>query len=424
MSEAIIDSQSLTIPAISTLTESSEPYSIEKVKDTVEKYYPALVPAVMAELAVFGAMALANRTKPLSLIFEGSSGAGKTAVVQMVFPVHKQLNLYMYRTDKFTPQAFVSHAANKQEFELRDQDLLPKLKKKVLVTKELAPIFRGRTEDLTNNFAMLISVLDGSGFTSDSGMRGQRGYQETIVFNWIGATTPIPRETHKLMSQLGTRLLFYEAPDIEPNLEQLLEYAKQDNSSKAETACAKAVNDFLLEFFQRNGVGTKKPEKIIISDGFLREMVNWGQLLVKGRAEVRYEKEEQSGYEPIAALKSEAPWRVIGYFKDLARGHALIHGRAEVNESDLELIAHVAISSIPGHLRPVVKALRKETVVNSTHCAALCRVSKPTARNYLKELSLLGIADLTKGSRERNLADEISLSESFRWLNPDLENEV
>jgi hypothetical protein len=39
----------------------------------------------------------------------------------------------IYRSDKFTPKAFVSHAANKKKGELEKNDLLPKLKNKVLV---------------------------------------------------------------------------------------------------------------------------------------------------------------------------------------------------------------------------------------------------------------------------------------------------
>jgi len=119
-----------------------------------------------------------------------------------------------YRSDKFTPKAFVTHAANIKKDELAQIDLLPKLNGKVLLTKELAPLFRGREEDLKDNFSILISVLDGKGFTSDSGTHGRRGYSEPVLFNWIGATTPLPPSTHRLMSQLGTRLCFTSFPRL------------------------------------------------------------------------------------------------------------------------------------------------------------------------------------------------------------------
>ena len=46
---------------------------------------------------------------------------------------------------------------------------------------------------------------------------------------------------------------------------------------------------------------------------------------------------------------------------------------------------------------------------------ALCRVSDPTARSYINQVALLGIADLTKGD-PGNSADTITLAESHRWL--------
>jgi hypothetical protein len=403
--------------ACGTIPIPAESAKLDEVIRVVNQYYPGLVGPVLAELSVFGSMALANRTKPLSLIFEAGSGSGKTAVVQMVFPIDEGLKEFVYRSDKFTPKSFVSHAANIKEKELQQQDLLPKLKDKVLVTKELAPIFRGRKEELTDNFSVLISVLDGKGFTSDSGMRGQRGYQELIVFNWVGATTPIPKETHRLMSQLGTRLLFYDVPSIEPTEDELIAYAERDDSSEGEDECAKVVNEFLLEFFKDNSIGSVNPSDIIISKQLLGALVRWGTLLVKGRTEIRYEKEEDTNrWEPIAALASESPYRVLGYFKDMVRGHALIHGRKEVNESDMKMIAHVAISSIPGHLRPLIKELRKSDNVDTRICCAICKVSQPTARKYMKEISLLGFADLEKGNPQSNQPDLIRLHSSFDWL--------
>jgi hypothetical protein len=51
----------------------------------------------------------------------------------------------------------------------------------------------------------------------------------------------------------------------------------------------------------------------------------------------------------------------------------------------------------------------------------LCSVSDPTARSYLKQLSLVGIATLTNGNPMRNRPDRITLADPYRWLNPDLE---
>jgi hypothetical protein len=338
----------------------------------------------------------------------------------MTFPIkaregEKSVGEFIYRSDKFTPKAFVSHAASVRADKLAEVDLLPRLENKVLVTKELAPLFRGREEELQDNFSILISVLDGKGFTSDSGMRGRRGYDRPILFNWIGATTPLPPSTHRLMSQLGTRLLFYEVPCQQPTEEELLIYAAEDGADEAEIECQQVVNDFLIWFFTKHPIGSVALDSIVIPRGLLRELIRWAKFLVQGRAEIRYEK-EYGTWQPVAVMTPEGPWKVINYFKELTRGHALIHGRNEVNDTDLKLIANVAISSIPGHLRPIIRELRMIAKIDTATAATLCRVTAPTARRYLKEIELLGIGLLAKGHPETNHPDTIALSDQFRWL--------
>jgi hypothetical protein len=420
----------LIVPAVAEVaTANPVARLIDPVEEKIVMHYPNLFPAVKACLAVFGAMALKDRTKPLSLMFEAGSGKGKTAVLQMTFPMDPDAQSLVYRSDKFTPKAFVTHAANVAEEKLPKMDLLPKLKDKVLVTKELAAIFRGREDELKENFAMLISVLDGKGFTSDTGMRGQRGYQEAIIFNWIGATTPLPLRTHRMMSQLGTRLLFFEIPAIQPTLEELLAFAESDTSAEAERACQRAVNEFLVALMARHPVGSLDPNDVPISRDLLRQIVEWARFLVAGRAEVNYEKGGESIDDfgqsvPVSAKSPEGPHKVINYFKDLARGHALIHDRAEVTQDDVDLIAEVAISSIPANLRPIIRMLRQTDTVDSSTCARICGVSRPTARHYLLELAVLDICQLTKGIPYQNAADSVRLREAYRWLRQDPESQV
>jgi hypothetical protein len=396
------------------------------VNPIIKKHYPNLLSAVHATMAVFATLSLKNRTKPLSLIFEASSGFGKTAVLQMTFPpsnatqneiktLKANMEVVIYRSDKFTPRSFVTHAANKKKEDLKSIDMLPKLRNKVLVTKELAPIFRGRETDLQENFSILISVLDGKGFTSDSGTMGSRGYKESIIFNWIGATTPLPPKTHRMMSQLGTRILFYEVAGIEPTEEELMAYAEKGDVGKAEVESNLAVTGFLVDFFKRNGVGKIDPESITFPKELLSQLVKWARFLVKARSEIRYDK-DLNEWEPIAALPPEGAWKVINYFKELAIGHALIHDRKEITQPDLDLVAHVAISSVPGHLRPIVKELRRADSIDCNRGERICARSRPTIRKYFKELELLGIVQLVKGSVQSNEAATVKLVEDYLWL--------
>ena len=246
-------------------------------------------------------------------------------------------------------------------------------------------------------------------------MRGQRGYKDSIIFNWLGATTPLPPATHRLMSQLGTRLLFFEVPVTQPTEEELLAYAASDDAGDAEVECQRTVNWFLEEFFRSHPVGSVDPTTIAFPRPLLAQLVRWARFLVAARAEVKSEK-TATDWEPVAAMPPEGPFKVINYLKELARGHALVHGRTEVSEEDVALVADVAISSIPGHLRPIIRELRSTGRVTSRRCEEVCRVSRPTARRYLKELAVLGVCDRTQGNQAENEPDSACLSAQFQWL--------
>jgi len=395
------------------------PRELLAAEEAVNSFYPGLLPATKCGLAVVCSMAFKGRTKPIAVMFESPSGFGKSAVVQMFFPISGSdgtsvAALYTYRCDKFSPKSFVSHAANISLDKLKDVDLLPKLKNRTLVTKEMAPIFRRRDQDIQENFSTIIAVLDGKGLMTNSGTKGRRGYDGNILFNWLGATTPIPPKTHRLMSQLGTRLLFYEIPGDLPSEEALLAYAERDEASHAESACQAAVNKFIVDFFRTHKVGSVAPESIVIPRERALQLVRLALLVAHGRREIHYESEKGT-WRPVSAARPEGPQKVTNYFKELARAHALIHRRTEVTAEDMELVTNLAISSIPHHLRPILRRLRSADSITSGECERLCSVSRPTARKYLTELALTGIGAL-EDDEEEAITLTLTLSPAFTWL--------
>jgi hypothetical protein len=386
---------------------------IVELHEIVGLYFPALVSPVHALVAVFGTMALAGRTRPITLILEGGSGSGKTTVISMALP-KGMVGEYVYRSDKFTPKSFVTHAANRKKSELHRIDLLPQLRHRVLLTKELAPMFRGREHELQEIFSILISVLDGKGYVTNSGTQGQRGYAEDVRFNWLGATTPLEPRVHRLMSQLGTRLLFYEVPTVTPTSAELVEFLKRRDPDEAEHVCNSAVTSFLDDFFAEYPVCSVSMERIEFPEDKMKWLAQIAQFLVHARREVRFGKEGGTNWKPVGANSPESPFRLLQSLKELALGHALVCRRMHVNESDLRLVEEIGISSVPGHLRPIVRELRVKPKINSGQVEELLKVSRPTARNYLEELWLLGLATLTKGNRKS--PHVITLAPDYKWL--------
>jgi hypothetical protein len=175
------------------------------------------------------------------------------------------------------------------------------------------------------------------------------------------------------------------------------------------------INNFLVMFFDAYPIGSVDPDDILAPEALMSEIADWAQLLISGRAEVRYEK-IGTNWTPVAAMPPEGPWRVADYLKELAFGHCLIHGRSEISKADLRIVGHAAVSSIPRHLRPIVRELARTGVADTRAVMRLCGVTHPTARNYLSEVALLGIGVLTKGDPVTNQPNSISLTKYFYWL--------
>lgn len=154
--------------------ELTDSITVKNVRAVVEEYLPGLWPMVDVGLAVCATLLLKDNSNPVAVIYTGPPGASKTTTASL-FMGHE----LCYVSDNFTPAAFVSHAANVPKTKLAQVDLLPRIRHRLLLTPELAPIFRGKDEDLVKRFAILIRVLDGQGLTTDSGTHGQRGKETT-----------------------------------------------------------------------------------------------------------------------------------------------------------------------------------------------------------------------------------------------------
>lgn len=201
-------------------------------------------------------------------------------------PDRRATEAVLCRVDDFTPAAFVSHTANRTAKELEEIDLLPRIRGRTMLTKELAPLFCDNEKEQRQSFARLTSVLDGNGYKTSSGTHGMRGCEGPHIFHWIGATTPIPERTYRVMSQLGNRLLFYGIEGPESTEDELMNFARNYDGNDDVEACRKVVNDFLEEHFKKCPVDSIDPGDVAIAEEELRRVVRCAQLIAHGRVEV------------------------------------------------------------------------------------------------------------------------------------------
>ncbi len=373
--------------------------------------------ALKAGIGVTCSLALKDRSHPVVLIYEGASGRGKSSIIYAFEPDREETRRVLYRLDSFTSKAFVSHVASVPREHMEEIDLLPKVVDKVLLVKELAPVFRGNENELRDRFSNLTSVLDGKGYKTASGVHGTRGYEGSYIFNWLGGTTPIPAKTDAVMAQLGNRLLRYEIAGKEFSEDELVAIMLDFSRHGQESECRTLLNSYLQKFFEMHPVSSVSPETIELSKELAMYLVRCAKLTAAGRVEVTWQESldhpGDSGRFVVGV--PEGPIRLLYLFRQIAQGLALAEGRRKIIWGDTFIIRHIAISSIPSARRRVLKAVAGNGgCIDSAHLEKILGVSRPTARRDMNELAATGIVALKKGSG--NEADEVELGKDWEWL--------
>jgi len=389
--------------------------NLDGLLSEVKEVYPTLVNPLTANLATVCILSFQDYTQPVSLINVGNSGCGKTTVLDMIMPDREDTQEVLFRCDNFTPASFVSHSTSVKRDTLKEIDLLPKIEDKTLITKELAPLFRGNKDDLLKTFAILTSVLDGMGYVSQSGVHGTRGYDYALVFSWLGATTPLPHSIHALMAQLGGRLLFWNMDSKSQSQEELAAFVRDDQFYISHAHLRGRVNDFLESHFKAYPPRSYNSSEIGIGHTEAWLLAGYARAMARMRAAFRITEVQNNKKhtEPV----QESEYRIIIMFKYIARSLALMNGRRAVSEDDLRFLRHIALSSMPEQRRKVLKALLEVGSEASTQdLLGKVKMSKPTLLEYMEEISHLGVCSFLKGSNDGT--SYVSLNKDFLFLLP------
>jgi hypothetical protein len=384
------------------------------LRATIESAFPGLWGPTEAAISTVLAMVPQDVANCPTLILTGPASSSKTTVLEFL----GEIPGVTYRSDKFTPRAFVSHVANVKREQLEQIDLLPRMKHRVLITPELAPTFRQRDDALRECIAILTAVLDGRGYTSDSGTQGRRGYTGDYLFGWLGATTPLPAVVWDVMAQLGSRLLFYAMPDVEVGADQLDQALIGTPYRDSVETCRLAVGKFILARLRAlggvRGISwdpTEDPEAVRRRIGLL------ARLLARLRSAVPRDEDGSATValydETYRPPDAEIPFRAQATLYNLARGRALLDNRTRLAPEDLPLVVNVVLSSMPDARAKVIRALIREGgALTTRRAAAALGQTLPTARRRMMEMAGLGVATLTGGDAN---GQTLTLRPEWRW---------
>jgi hypothetical protein len=231
-------------------------------------------------------------------------------------------------------------------------------------------------------------VLDGHGYESDSGAHGHRGYNERMMFVWVGAAVDIPYKVHKLLGTLGPKLYFLRLPKSEKKTED--EYIAQINSSFDQKV--KEIERALFEYLRwfemypnaANQSSLPKIEWNSDKDDIcaMRYVLRLAQLLayLRGVVPTWHTRDTQGSNYGYGMATIEECDRAITQPYNLARGHALSQGRNYITLEDIPLIIKVVLSTASIERVTIFDLLLAyRGAMTTTQIADSLNMSKPTA---------------------------------------------
>ena len=325
--------------------------------------------------------------------------------------------------------------------------MLPRIKDKVLLTPELSPLFTGKEEDIREQFGIITKVLDGKGYISESGVHGQRGYHGTYMFTWIGAGVDIPHYIYKFLSTIGFKIYFLRLPRTEITTDDL---ADQLLNEKPFGEKINEVEKLLLEYLNwfeicplsiglqnlakiewdrseedRNIIKTIAELAILLAhlrgDVYVSKSDDFMSFENNEQEKQQQQQQQQQQYQPKEFIhgipKIEDPSRAVQQLYNLARGHALSHGRNYITIEDIGIVLKVVLST--GSIERVLildLLIAHQGELTTSQITTSMRISNHTAKRTMTEFKGLELVDMDRVGDNSNSEYKITLKPKFKWF--------
>lgn len=382
----------------------------------IYRNFPELLRPAEIAASVLCQLRINDIKNPFALVLVDVPSSGKTITLNFF----STLSDLVYTTDNFTPASFVSHAANIKRKDLEKIDLLPKIKGKVLIVRDLATIFGEREEDLLKNLGTLTRVLDGEGLELESGLHGKRGYKGDYCFMFLAGSTPIPPRVWKMSGNLGSRFFFCQIRSGDKDEDTLASQLVKDSWLNKQKLCQNATENFINSIWKEYSDGFAW-NKSGDSPEYLKIISRCARLLSRLRAPINVWKERASDDEKDSYTHTEPviekPDRINQLLYNLARGHALLQGRHSVSEHDLSIVIDIALDSAPRTRANLFRLLvdsEGELLTNQVMATLKCSVT--TAHKEMEALKVLDIVDLSDDHGATGQEKCIEVKDDLKWF--------
>ena len=247
-------------------------------------------------------------------------------------------------------------------------------------------------------------MLDGRGLKRSGGTHGIRGYEGEYRFSMLCGTTPITKTINETLARLGNRLLIVESADSEMENDEVYGLLVGGDINEKVAHCQLAVKTAVEGAVEDIGLNSA-PFNIEDEDKELVDIViSLCQALRLGRSFTDDDVERKEGV-------MRTTTRLLG----LARARALLNGRNKINKEDVQMVARIALESMPRNRRKLFIALvRGQSSSAGTGYVERCfGCSSDTAIARMRDLSETGLA-VMQTNEFGGFALEIA--EHFKWM--------
>lgn len=399
------------------LPEPEQNISIEHWRKSLHEHFPECLMAAEVGVSTIVQLLIKDVRNPFALVYVDVPSSGKTITLNFF----SSLEEIVYTTDAFTPASLVSHASNRKVEDLEKIDLLPRIRHRMLIVRDLAPLFAERQDALLKNLGVLTRVFDGEGYESDSGVHGKRGYRGDYTFMFLAGSTPILPRVWKFMGNLGSRLFFLNLRVNDKSEDELADLLAAEDFKKKENFCRDLTRNLILAIWKDNKGGIVWNKKQDPKE--LRSVISkCAQLLANLRGSVNVWSDNEEGHEHTNTV-IEKPMRINQLLYNLARGHALSCGRQNLTNEDMWPVIETTLSSAQyNRIKALEVLLENDGLADTALVETSIGCSNPTALKEMETLKILGIADLENRYSPGQIGRPekiMRIKECFSWFYSD-----
>lgn len=202
----------------------------------------------------------------------------------------------------------------------------------MLVIKDFTVMLSLRPDDIAEIWGQFRNAFDGTARRNDG--TGKDTFYES-KFGVIACVTDVLDSHQKLVSQLGERFISYRMPRLSEHerFRRTTKAAEGDSLTARRSALRSAAMKVLASH----------PSPAVMFPDAEKQLVLMAEFLASARTWVPRNRQ----HEIIALPDPEVPTRIVKQLASLACGVAMARGKSEVGQSEINLMKHLAIDSIP-----------------------------------------------------------------------------